>query len=120
MSVYENDKKPVVFDRAGMMDRLMDDEDLAQMLTGAFLKDIPLRFDVLREYLNTGDAKGAERLAHTIKGASASVGGDAFAAVASKMEKAARANDLIAVRERVAELESEFGRLKQAMEKELT
>jgi HPt (histidine-containing phosphotransfer) domain-containing protein len=120
MPVCENDGKPVVFDRAGMMERLMDDEDLAKMLTEAFLKDIPLRFDALRECLNAGDAKGAERLAHTIKGASASVGGDALAAVASKMEKASKAGNLIAVRGRVAELEFEFSRLKQAMEKGLT
>ena len=119
MPFYENDEKLIVFDREGMMDRLMDDEDLAQKLTEAFLKDIPQRFDVLRECLNTGDVKGTERLTHTIKGASASVGGDAFTAVASRMEKAARVGDLAAVREQMDELIAEFRRLKQAMEKGL-
>lgn len=119
MSIYENDGKPIVFDRAGMMERLMDDEELARKLTEAYLKDIPQRFDILREYLIEGNVKGAERLTHLIKGASASVGGDALTAVAFKMEKASRAGDLIAVGEQVDELESEFGRLKEAMEKEL-
>ena len=40
MSVYKNNEKPVVFDRAGMMERLMNDEDLARKLIKAFLKDI--------------------------------------------------------------------------------
>lgn len=119
MSIYEYDGKPVVFNRTGMMERLMDDEELAQKLTEAFLKDIPQRFDTLRECLLTGNVKGAERLTHLIKGASASVGGDALTAVAFKMEKASRAGDLIAVEEWVDELESEFMRLKQAMEEEL-
>lgn len=119
MPVYENGGKPVVFDRAGMMDRLMDDEELAKKLTEAFLEDIPLRFDALWECLDTGNVKSAERLTHTIKGASASVGGDAFTAVASRMEIASRAGDLTAVREQMADLESEFRRLRQAMEKAL-
>lgn len=119
MPVYEKEGKRVIFDRAGMMERLMDDEELARKLMEAFLKDIPRRFDMLRECLNEGNAKGAERLSHMIKGASASVGGVAFAAVASQMERAARSEDLYAVRARVPDLESEFERLKQTMEKEL-
>ena len=119
MPIYEYDGKPVVFDREGMMERLMDDEDLARKLTEAFLKDIPQRFDMLRECLSTENVKNAERLAHLIKGASASVGGDALTAVAFKMEKASRAGDLIAVGEWVDELEYEFRQLKEAMEKEL-
>ena len=119
MSIYEKDGIPIVFDRAGMLERLMDDEDLARKLTEAFLKDIPKRFDMLRECLLTGDVKGAERLTHLIKGASASVGGEALTTVASKMEKASREGDLIAVEERVDKLESEFRRLKQEIEKKL-
>ena len=119
MPVHENDKETIVFDRAGMMERLMDDEDLARKLTQAFLKDIPQRFDTLRECLNEGNVQGAERLTHLIKGASASVGGIVLTAVAFKMEKASRAGDLAAVRERVDELEFEFTRLKQVMEKEM-
>ncbi len=119
MPVYENEGKPVVFDHAGMMERLMDDEGLARKLSEAYLKDIPTRFGVLRECLDEGNVKGAERLSHLIKGASASVGGDVLTAVAARMEKAARAGDLAVVREGAVELELEFKRLKEAMEKKL-
>ena len=109
----------LVFDRAGMMARLMDDEDLARMVVEGFLEDIPRQIEALKGYLETGDAPGAERQAHTIKGASANVGGERLREVAFEMEKAARAGDLIAAAGRLAELNTQFGLLSQAMGIEL-
>ena len=63
-----------------------------------------------------GDTPGAERQAHTIKGASANVGGECLRAVAFEMEKAAKAGNLEAVMARLPEMERQFARLKQAME----
>jgi PAS domain S-box-containing protein len=108
-----------VFDRVGMMARLMDDKDLAKEMETAFLKDIPLQIAALKGYLDTGDASGAERQAHTIKGASANMGGEQLCAVAFEMEKAAKAGDLDAARGYMAEIETQFNRLNQAMTKEL-
>jgi CheY-like chemotaxis protein/HPt (histidine-containing phosphotransfer) domain-containing protein len=108
-----------VFDKAGMMARLMDDEDLAQMVVEGFLKDIPLQIAALKGYLESGDAAGAERQAHTIKGASANVGGERLLEVAFEMEKSAKAGDLSTVAGHMAELELQFNRLNQAMTKEL-
>ena len=102
-----------------MMARLMDDEDLARMVVEGFLEDIPRQIAALKGYLETGDAAGAERQAHTIKGASANVGGEGLRAVAFEMEKAARAGDLSAAGRHMAELEAQFDRLNQAMTKEL-
>ena len=107
-----------VFDKAGMMARLMDDEELAQMLVEGFLKDIPLRITALKGYLEAGDSKGAERQAHTIKGASAHVGGERLLDVAFEIEKSAKAGDLNAVAGHMAELEAEFNMLNQAMTEE--
>jgi len=109
----------LIFDRADMMSRLMDDEDLARTVVAAFLADIPQQIAALRDYLEVGDAPGAERQAHTIKGASANVSGEALRAVAFEMEKAARAGDLSAARGYMPELEAQFDRLNQAMTKEL-
>ncbi|MBN2889926.1 MAG: response regulator [Deltaproteobacteria bacterium] len=108
-----------VFDKPGMMARLMDDEELADKVTKGFLTDIPLQIEALRAYLANGDAQGAERQAHTMKGASANVGGECLSVVAFKMEKMAKAGDLGAVKTCMTELEAEFDRLKQAIEKEL-
>ena len=69
--------------------------------------------------METGDVLGAERQAHSIKGASANVGGEALRVVAFRMELASKADDLDAVKSRMAETETQFDRLKQAMAKQL-
>ena len=104
-----------VFDRAGMMARLMDDEDLAQTVIDGFLKDIPKQIEALRSYLEAGDTAAALRQAHTIKGASANVGGEARRAAAIAMENAGRVGDVEAVKARLLDIESQFGRLREAM-----
>ena len=106
---------PVVFDRAGLLKRVMDDESLAQVVTESFLDDIPRQIEALRGYLDTSNAASVERQAHSIKGASASVGGEALRALAFAMEKAGKAGDLGSVRARMDDLEREFVRLKEAM-----
>ncbi|MFH0994896.1 MAG: response regulator [Pseudomonadota bacterium] len=108
-----------IFDRAGMMSRLMDDDELVRMVVEGFLEDLPQQIAALKGYLETGDATGAERQAHTIKGASANVGGERLQEVAFEMEKASRAGDLSAAGGHMPELETQFNQLKQAMTKEL-
>jgi two-component system sensor histidine kinase/response regulator len=105
-----------IFDKADMMARLMDDEDLARTVAGGFLEDIPKQIEVLKGYLEASDAASAERQAHSIKGASANVGGQALRAVAFEMEKAGKAGDLESIRARMAELETQFAQLKEAMD----
>jgi len=110
---------PVIFDRAGLMVRLMDDNNLARMVVESFLEDIPLQIDLLKGYLETRDDSRIEHQAHTIKGASANVGGDRLQSVAHLMEKAAKAGDFNAVRGHIPELEVQFDTLRQTMAKEL-
>jgi len=117
--VAVQEPRSLVFDRESMMARLMDDEELARIVIEGFLKDMPRQIELLRCCLETGDAPGAERQAHTIKGASANVGGETLRAVASEMEIATRAGDLNAAKARMLRLEREFNRLKQFMRKEL-
>jgi CheY-like chemotaxis protein/HPt (histidine-containing phosphotransfer) domain-containing protein len=112
-------RSPLIFDREGMLSRLMEDEDLAKMVAESFLEDIPLQIDALKGYLEAGDATGAERQAHTIKGASANVGGERLRAVAFEMEKAAKAGELRAAGGYIPELEAQFAALSKVMKKEL-
>jgi HPt (histidine-containing phosphotransfer) domain-containing protein len=104
----------LIFDKAGMMVRMMDDENLARVVIGGFLQDLPRLIEALRGDLESGDVLRTERQAHTIKGASANVGGEALRAVAFEMEKAARAGDLKSVMARLPELEHQVARLKDA------
>ena len=110
----QHSESPLIFDKAGMMVRMMDDENLARVVIGGFLQDLPRLIEALRGDLESGDVLRTERQAHTIKGASANVGGEALRAVAFEMEKAARAGDLKSVMARLPELEHQVARLKDA------
>ena len=105
-----------VFDKAGMLTRLMDDEELAQLVVEGYLDDIPRQIQALKTLLEAEDISGVERQAHAIKGASANVGGERLRAVAFEMERAARAQDVNAVKSRMAALERQFEELRRAMQ----
>jgi PAS domain S-box-containing protein len=105
-----------VFDRPGILARVMNDEDLARAVAVRFLEDMPSQIDALRSYLEAGDVEGALRQAHTIKGASANVGGEAVRAVALEMEKAAGAGDLARVVADLPDLDARFAGLREAMQ----
>ena len=108
----------IVWDRVGLLRRLMGDRQLATKVAEGFLDDIPRQVQVLRVSLETGDVSGCERQAHSIKGASASVGAERLRAVAGEMEKAGSAGDLGAAGNQMAKLEAEFLRLSEAMKRE--
>jgi two-component system, sensor histidine kinase and response regulator len=114
-SVSGQEPEAPVFDKAGMMARMMDDEELARTVTEGFLADIPLQIEALRGFIAAGNVPGAERQAHTIKGASANVGGECLRAAAFEMEKAGKAGDMDAVKLLIAEIEAQFEALKKAM-----
>ena len=102
------------------MKRLMGDEELAKTVIAGFLEDIPLQIQALKDCLYTGDAHGAERQAHTIKGAAASIGGEALQAIAFEMEKQGKAGNLTAVMEYMYELEVRFERLREVLEEKMS
>ena len=107
---------PPIWDRHKMMERLLDDKDLAKMIQDRFLADIPQRIQELKAFLESGDVSGVEFQAHTINGASANMGGERLRAVASEMENAAIAHDLTAASSFMNELERQFDRLKEEMQ----
>jgi PAS domain S-box-containing protein len=104
-----------VFDRDGLMTRLMGDEDLARAVVDGFLEDTPRQIDALKDRLRANDAPGVMHQAHTIKGASATVGGDALSGVAQEMERAASSGDLEGIRDHLPELQSAFDVLRASM-----
>lgn len=104
-----------MFDRASMMANLMNDEELVLRVVEGFLCDIPKQIQMLRVSLEAGDNAATERQAHSIKGASANVGGRALRELAFDMEKAARVGNREVVAALLPELEEQFGKLKEAM-----
>jgi len=100
-----------VFDKPGMLERMMGDEGMAKVILEGFLQDTPEQIQALRECLAAGDVVVAERQAHSIKGSAANVGGEALRAVAYEMEKSGRAGDLNAMRARLGDLITQSGLL---------
>jgi PAS domain S-box-containing protein len=108
---------PLSFDSRAFMDRLMGDAGLAKEITAGFLGDMPLQIANLRAFAESGDLHGAVRQAHTIKGASANVGGERLRAAAAKMEMAAESGDSRELLAGFAEIDREFLRLAAEMGK---
>ena len=118
VSVAQDSSKPI-FDKAGLMSRLMDDKTLARAMMEGFLEEIPGEMEALRGYLDSGDAASVERTAHSIKGTSASLGGEILRATAYEMEKEARAGNINYVKSLMPDLEAQFSTLKDVMIKEI-
>ncbi len=101
-------EEPPVFDRAGMLTRMMDDEALAGVVLGAFMNDLPRQIKALKGFLRSGDAPSSGHQAHSIQGAAGNVGGERLRQLAQQMEKAADGGDLDGVRAGMTELEARF------------
>jgi PAS domain S-box-containing protein len=105
-----------VYDRAGFLARMMDDEGLRAAIQETFLGDMPAQLKVLGEVVARGDVDEAGALAHRIAGAAGNVGGEVMREVAVAMENAGRARDLAAQARLYPELQERFHQLKEAME----
>jgi signal transduction histidine kinase/HPt (histidine-containing phosphotransfer) domain-containing protein len=105
---FQRQADMTVLDKKAMMTRFMDDEALASQVVQVFLSDIPTQIALLRTYLDQGNTDLARRQAHTIKGASANVGGVALASLAAVMEKEGDQNNLPGMQIRMKEMEAAF------------
>ena len=106
-----------IWDKAGMLARLMDDEPLVMTIIEGFLEDIPQQIQTLQAFVDGGDAKGVERQGHTIKGAAANVGAERLRAVALSIEDAARTGALHGVNAQVGIMQNEFDMFKNTLHK---
>ena len=104
-----------VFDRAALMNRVMNDVEIARAVIAGFLEDIPGQIEELKGYAAAGEAQHVEQQAHKIKGASATVGGEALSAVAAALEQAGETGKLAIISARMPELDAQFAALKEAM-----
>ncbi len=83
-----------VFDRAGLLERSMDDEDLASEILEAFLAEASALYASLVCELRGGDAAQLRAAAHSIKGAAANAGALRVATLAATIESRARSGDV--------------------------
>lgn len=102
-----------IFDRAGLLDRLAGNEALVDEILSEFMKDVPRKLAALKEALDRHDAPSIQREAHTLKGASASVGAVALQGAAKQVEAAGRAGDLANASLLSKQLDRQFEALKE-------
>ena len=88
-----------------------DDPEFLAELIDDFIADAPAQLGSLREAATSGDATGATRAAHTLKGNSRTFGAADLASLCQEAEAAAGAGDLDAVLARVEGLSEEWSRV---------
>jgi PAS domain S-box-containing protein len=108
LSVAQQPLGPMVFDRAGLLDRLGGDVALAKMLCETFTAGVPAEIALLRQHLNQGHLEGVHRLAHSVKGAAANVGAEALRAAAAELERSSKDADTTAIESFAQRLEQRF------------
>ncbi len=110
------DNNLMVFDKDGLMDRLIDDMELYEIVVSGFLDDMPKQMSALKKFIDQGDIEDAGKKGHLIKGAASNIGADAFSNIASKIEEAGKSGNPDRLRLLVPQLESAFDQLKKVME----
>ncbi len=103
-----------VFDEATLLAQLGGDRQLAKLVIASALDDIPGYFTGLEANTATGDWKGAERLAHTLKGLTAQIGGARLSQRLKEVDARLRAGEPIDVAT-VSELRREYQTLTEAL-----
>ncbi len=104
-----------IFDRASLMRRVMEDDELARGVIRRFLQDTPGRIVALKEALDNGDAPLARRHAHTLKGASATVSAPALREVAYLVEVEAESGNIGKAAALLPQLSRQFEVLKEVI-----
>ncbi len=83
-----------IFDPADLLDRMMDDRELACSVLHWFLDDAPKCLGHLREALNQGDVETLGRRAHSLNGLAANAGAPRLRDRAERLETAANEQEL--------------------------
>jgi HPt (histidine-containing phosphotransfer) domain-containing protein len=96
----------------GLRESVGDDPEFLAELVDDFLADAPSQLESLRETATSGDATGARRAAHTLKGNSRTFGATRLASRCQEVEAAAGVGDLDAVLSQVDEIDREWVRVR--------
>jgi HPt (histidine-containing phosphotransfer) domain-containing protein len=98
----------VVFDRAGVLSRMVGDEELISEYLHSFLADFPAQLRALKDYMKQMDASACSLKAHSIKGAAATLGAEVLQRAAAAIESAADSGNFEQVDRAMTELEEAF------------
>lgn len=107
MSANEIQIPSVVWDRAGVFNRVDNDRELFLELVGMFKEDFPPTLSALKSAVQSADLKASSALSHKLKGMFSNLGGVAAAAAASRLESLASTRDADSLPDALAMIERE-------------
>jgi two-component system, sensor histidine kinase and response regulator len=105
------------FDSQVLLGVLNGDRDAAAEIVAEFIDEMPYQLDALRAALDREDRENVRRQAHTMKGASASVGAGALRTLAAEMEAGATGADMEALARMLGEMRSQYDALTDMAQK---
>ena len=94
--------------------------DLLAELAEMFFENASVRLADLCEALERADAGSIERTAHALKGNSANLGATGMAKICAKLQEAGASGNLVRAQELLGQLEKEVGRVRPALEDQVT
>lgn len=97
-----------VLDRAGLLERSMNDPDLAREILEAFVTEACALYASLLRHVRAGNVEQTRGVAHSIKGAAANAGALRVATLAADIEGRARAGDIAGAGPLAEELAAEI------------
>jgi CheY-like chemotaxis protein/HPt (histidine-containing phosphotransfer) domain-containing protein len=112
----EDNSRPMpIWDREEMLNRMMQDEDLAQEIVEEFLLETPSLIEALKLNFTSGDMAGIAREAHTIKGVASAMSAEQLRDAALQIEQLAKAETSHALEQAIHELAEKFSAVELAM-----
>jgi CheY-like chemotaxis protein/HPt (histidine-containing phosphotransfer) domain-containing protein/anti-sigma regulatory factor (Ser/Thr protein kinase) len=110
-------KEAVIFDKAGLLERVLGDEELVKELIEEFLKEILDRLKDLNIALDKRDFSSVRSHGHTIKGTSGNMGAITLQKVAARLEAAGQAIDMETARSLATQLHEQLELFKEETQK---
>ena len=108
-----------IFNRADLMNRMLDDMEMATMTAQAFMDDLPKQIAALLKAVASGDPAATASAAHRLKGAAGTMGGDSLHYLLGEIERLGKAKEMEAVAPLAAQIESEAAALAEALTGEI-
>lgn len=102
----ELDTQLARLNKALALERLGGDEELLQELAQLFLEEYPALIDKIRSAIDSQDAHGLERAAHSLKGSVGNFGAERAHRAALDLEMIGRAGNLASAPESFAKLQA--------------
>jgi signal transduction histidine kinase/CheY-like chemotaxis protein len=110
----EEPAAPLILDKAAFMERMQADESVFYEFLELYLRETVSQVQQLSVAVEEGDASIVERMAHTLKGASAGICAERVRDVALTLEKLGRSGDLTGAKAALDTLSQEIARVREA------